>query len=71
MKHTSLMMYIHHPSDRSALKDAPKNVKMTADYPPLHEALKHKWTGLAKRQTKELNPAVVFTILGIFQILLD
>ena len=27
-------------------------------------ALRHRWTNLTKRQTKELNPVAVFTILG-------
>lgn len=31
-------------------------------------ALRHKWTGLTKRQTKEINPALVFTILGMFEL---
>ncbi|KAF8645196.1 hypothetical protein AX16_008023 [Volvariella volvacea WC 439] len=53
--------------DRSGSKDAPKNVKATATYPPLHLALHHQWGGLTKRQTKELNPAIVFTILAIWQ----
>jgi ubiquitin-like 1-activating enzyme E1 A len=39
---------------------------MTAKYSPLNVALDHKWAGLSKRQTKELNPAVVFIILGMY-----
>ncbi|KAG6841708.1 hypothetical protein C0991_007980 [Blastosporella zonata] len=53
--------------DRSAPKEAPKNVKKTAEYPPLTVALRHRWTGLTKRQTKEVNPAVVFSLLAIWQ----
>jgi len=34
-------------------------------YCPLSEALQYKWTGLSKRQTKEVNPALFFGILGI------
>lgn len=41
-----------------------KNVKLTATYTPLSSALQHRWAGLTRRQTKELNPAVVFSILG-------
>jgi ubiquitin-like 1-activating enzyme E1 A len=52
-------------SDRTAPVDAPKNVKLTVEYPPLRDALLHKWAGLTKRQTKELNPAAHFTILGV------
>ncbi|KAG1748708.1 hypothetical protein EDB19DRAFT_1630029 [Suillus lakei] len=51
--------------DRSALKEAPKNVKASASYSRLYMALQHRWTGLTKRQTKELNPAVVHIILGM------
>ncbi|KAH7920475.1 hypothetical protein BV22DRAFT_1021116, partial [Leucogyrophana mollusca] len=53
--------------DRSAPKEAPKNVKATALYPPLHMALRHRWSALSKRQTKELNPAVVHTILALWE----
>jgi len=55
--------------DRSAQnKDgAPKNVRTTATYVPLDTALKHNWAGLTRRQTKELNPAVVFTVLAIWE----
>jgi ubiquitin-like 1-activating enzyme E1 A len=58
--------------DRTAPKEIPKNVKATASYPPLHTALLHRWTGLSKRQTKEVKPAIIFTILGareIFRVL--
>ena len=37
---------------------------MKVSYPPLSVALQARWSGLTKRQTKELNPGVVFTILG-------
>jgi hypothetical protein len=50
--------------DRSAPKEAPRNTKIKAAYCPLSEALLYKWTGLAKRQTKEVNPALFFSILG-------
>ncbi|KAJ6619532.1 hypothetical protein B0H10DRAFT_2026134 [Mycena sp. CBHHK59/15] len=62
---------LHHdyvaPNDRSAPKETQKNIKLSATYPPLSEALHHRWTGLTKRQTKELNPAVVFAILAIWE----
>ncbi|KAG5726873.1 SUMO-activating enzyme subunit 1 [Termitomyces sp. T112] len=53
--------------DRSGLKDAPKNVKKTEHYSSLEVALRHRWTSLTKRQTKEVNPAVVFSVLAIWQ----
>ncbi|KDQ62549.1 hypothetical protein JAAARDRAFT_30452 [Jaapia argillacea MUCL 33604] len=53
--------------DRSGGQDAPKDVKLSAQYCPLHVALKHRWSGLTKRQTKELNPSIVFTILAIWE----
>ncbi|KAJ7071844.1 hypothetical protein B0H15DRAFT_869830 [Mycena belliarum] len=55
------------PNDRSVPKEAQKNIKLSATYPPLSEALTHPWTALTKRQTKELNPAVVFTILALWE----
>jgi len=55
------------PHDRSVPKEAQRNVKLSATYPPLSEALRHRWTSLTKRQTKELNPAVVFTILALWE----
>ncbi|KAF7422657.1 hypothetical protein PC9H_010813 [Pleurotus ostreatus] len=53
--------------DRSVTKDGPKNVRMTTAYSTLHMALQHKWSGLTKRQTKELNPAVVYGILAVWE----
>ena len=50
--------------DRSAQKDAAKNVKNTAAYVPLRAALAHRWTSMTRRQTKELNPAIPFSVLG-------
>ncbi|KAJ7644240.1 hypothetical protein FB45DRAFT_291915 [Roridomyces roridus] len=55
------------PHDRSVPKEAQKNIKHSAIYPPLSEALVHRWSALTKRQTKELNPAVVFAILALWE----
>ncbi|CAL1712549.1 unnamed protein product [Somion occarium] len=52
--------------DRAAPKEAAKNVKNTTVYVPLKDALRHRWTGLTRKQTKELNPAVVFTVLALW-----
>jgi len=62
-----LLSHDYIASDRSAPKEAPKNVKMTTTYSPLDVAVRYRWTGLTKRQTKELNPAVVFAILAIWE----
>ena len=44
-----------------------KSVRLTASYAPLEKALRdHRWAGLTRKQTKELNPAAVFSILGTF-----
>ncbi|KAJ3730984.1 hypothetical protein DFJ43DRAFT_440256 [Lentinula guzmanii] len=53
--------------DRSSPKDAQKNVQVTASYSPLQDALRHQWSALSKRQTKELRPASVFAILSLWQ----
>jgi ubiquitin-like 1-activating enzyme E1 A len=53
-------------SDRSNPKDGAKDTRVTATYSSLDMALSHKWTALKKRQAKELNPAVVFSITGTF-----
>jgi ubiquitin-like 1-activating enzyme E1 A len=53
--------------DRSAPSDAPRNLKASAVYSPLHMALRHQWSGLTRKQTKELNPAVVHAILAIWE----
>jgi hypothetical protein len=50
--------------DRTNIKEGPKDTRATAIYTSLEHALTHKWTTLKKRQAKELNPAVVFSILG-------
>ncbi|KAI0771138.1 hypothetical protein BD413DRAFT_62838 [Trametes elegans] len=52
--------------DRSG-QDATKNVKNTAVYVPLTRALEHRWTGMTRRQTKELNPAIVFAVLAVWE----
>ncbi|KAF8895436.1 hypothetical protein BD779DRAFT_1466851 [Infundibulicybe gibba] len=51
--------------DRSAPKEAPKNIKRMVRYSPLEVAICHRWNDLNKRQTKEINPAVIFSILGL------
>ncbi|KAG8214649.1 hypothetical protein J3R82DRAFT_9727 [Butyriboletus roseoflavus] len=53
--------------DRSAPSDAPRNMKASAVYSPLHMALRHQWSSLTRRQTKELNPAVVHAILAMWE----
>ncbi|KAK7469090.1 E1 ubiquitin-activating protein aos1 [Stygiomarasmius scandens] len=53
--------------DRSASKDNQKAVKVTATYPSLKDALRHRWNALTRRQTKELNPSCVFTLLALWQ----
>ncbi|EEB90959.1 hypothetical protein MPER_10762 [Moniliophthora perniciosa FA553] len=50
--------------DRSGSKESQKDVKVTTSYTSLENALRHSWASLTKRQTKELNPGAVFTILG-------
>jgi hypothetical protein len=52
-------------SDRSgAQQDGGRDVRVTVSYRPLREALEHRWSGMTRRQTKSLNPAAVFVILG-------
>jgi ubiquitin-like 1-activating enzyme E1 A len=52
-------------SDRSGAKrDGGKDVRVKVSYSPLREALKHRWSGITRRQTKGMNPAAVFIILG-------
>ncbi|KIP09716.1 hypothetical protein PHLGIDRAFT_126150 [Phlebiopsis gigantea 11061_1 CR5-6] len=57
--------------DRSAPapgKEVPaKSIKLTATYCPLSNALQHRWLGLTRKQTKELNPTVIFTIFAIWE----
>ncbi|KAI0034651.1 hypothetical protein K488DRAFT_77143 [Vararia minispora EC-137] len=56
------------PDRAAASKDgAPRNVKSSTTYVPLEKALQHSWASLTRRQTKELNPAVVFTVLAIWE----
>jgi hypothetical protein len=52
-------------SDRSGAKrDGGRDVRVTVSYSPLREALEHRWSGITRRQTKGMNPAAVFIILG-------
>ncbi|KAI9573546.1 hypothetical protein HD554DRAFT_2056919 [Boletus coccyginus] len=53
--------------DRSAPSDAPRNSRASVVYSPLHMALRHRWSSLTRKQTKELNPAVVHAILAIWE----
>ncbi|KAH9480515.1 SUMO-activating enzyme subunit 1 [Psilocybe cubensis] len=53
--------------DRSAPKEQPRSVKATTVYTPLSSAIGYRWSGLSKRQTKEVNPALFFAILAIWQ----
>ncbi|KAM5538636.1 hypothetical protein V8D89_007665 [Ganoderma adspersum] len=62
-----LLQHDYIAPDRSAQKDAAKSVKNTAVYVPLQKALQHRWTGMTRRQTKEVNPAVVFSVLAIWE----
>lgn len=57
-------MRIHR--DRSGNKENAKNSLASVQYCSLKEALTHNWAGMTRRQTKELNPAVVFAVLGSY-----
>ncbi|KAH8998541.1 hypothetical protein EDB92DRAFT_1932964 [Lactarius akahatsu] len=55
--------------DRSGGKqEGAKDVRVTVSYSPLREALEHRWSGIPRRQTKSLNPAVVFIILALWEL---
>ncbi|KAI0357375.1 hypothetical protein OH77DRAFT_1399267 [Trametes cingulata] len=62
-----LLQHDYIAPDRSGQKDATKNVKNTAVYVPLKTALQHRWAGMTRRQTKELNPAIIFTVLAVWE----
>ena len=49
--------------DRSGKKDA-KNLKLTSRFTSLREALEWQWNLKAKREAKEINPHLIFTLLG-------
>ncbi|GBE83231.1 hypothetical protein BKA93DRAFT_725681 [Sparassis latifolia] len=53
--------------DRTAPKDTAKNIRNTTKYCPLSTALQHRWTGMTRKQTKELNPAAVFSMLALWE----
>ncbi|KAK7056978.1 E1 ubiquitin-activating protein aos1 [Paramarasmius palmivorus] len=48
----------------SGSKESQKDAKVTTSYTSLENSLRHRWSSLTRRQTKELNPSAVFTILG-------
>jgi hypothetical protein len=50
--------------DRSAPKEQPKTTKATLKYSSLSTALSHQWSSLTRRQTKEVNPGLAFSIFG-------
>jgi len=49
--------------DRSGKKDA-KNLRLTSRFTSLREALEWQWNLKAKREAKEINPHLIFTLLG-------
>ncbi|CAE6520216.1 unnamed protein product [Rhizoctonia solani] len=53
--------------DRNANAGATKTIKQSLVYPSLRESFGHSWKGLSKRQTKELNPSTVFSILALWE----
>ncbi|KAJ3550575.1 hypothetical protein NMY22_g383 [Coprinellus aureogranulatus] len=59
--------YLAPSVSRGDSSEAPKTVKTTIQYTPLQQALEHKWSGLTRRQTKEVNPALAFAILALWQ----
>lgn len=44
-----------------------KTIKQSLTYPSLRECFTHSWKGLSKRQTKELNPTSVFSVLALWE----
>ncbi|KAI0662292.1 hypothetical protein C8Q70DRAFT_1129642 [Cubamyces menziesii] len=62
-----LLQHDYIAPDRSGQNDAARNVRKTATYVPLKTALQHRWTGMTRRQTKELNPAIVFAVLAVWE----
>lgn len=55
------------PDRSGSIKDSAKNMLASLSYSPLKDALKYRWSGLTRRQTKEVNPAIPFTILAIWE----
>ncbi|KIK08009.1 hypothetical protein K443DRAFT_672893 [Laccaria amethystina LaAM-08-1] len=53
--------------DRSTPQEHAKTIKTSAVYSPLQEAIRYRWSNLTKRQTKEINPALVFATLALWQ----
>ena len=49
--------------DRSGKKDA-KNLKLMSRFTSLREALGWQWNLKAKREAKEINPYLIFTLVG-------
>jgi ubiquitin-like 1-activating enzyme E1 A len=46
------------------VKDVTRDARVTASYCQLDQALLYRWTGLKKRQVKEVNPALIFSLMG-------
>lgn len=62
-----LLKHEYIESDRSSAADIPKMINKTAVYPLLSHALRHRWSHMTKRQLKEVNPAVLFSILAVWK----
>jgi hypothetical protein len=55
---------LHHRDRSGAQQDGGRDVRVSVSYSTLREALEHRWSSVKRRQTKGLNPAAVFIILG-------
>lgn len=60
----SLFFCLCHSDRSGAKRDGGKDVRATISYCPLSEALEHRWSGITRRQTKGMNLAAVFIVLG-------
>lgn len=60
---TDLLMFTHYRNRTAPPEDGEREI-VVAKYSTLTNALQHRWSGLSRRQTKELNPAAVFSVLG-------
>jgi len=53
--------------DKAHSGEEPKSIKATLVYPPFSSAVRHSWGILTKKQTKEVNPMAVITVMAILE----
>lgn len=62
-----LLQHAYIAPNRAAPNETAKDTKLIVNYVPLGEALRQRWSHLKRKAARELNPAAVFSVLGLWE----